>query len=133
AAWLRDREAHRAPVAWRHLVLRGLTLSHALPARTARPDRRAVGRETRPAPPPLLSPHAGGPARPRGPAHSLAALHSRYRPGGGTGARMTDIEWKRLVRERFDADPTDPARDEELIEELAQHVGLRYAELIGAG
>ncbi|HEX7123153.1 MAG TPA: permease prefix domain 1-containing protein, partial [Gemmatimonadaceae bacterium] len=46
---------------------------------------------------------------------------------------MTDIDWIRLVRERFDPDTSDPARDEELVEELAHHLGLRYAELIDAG
>ena len=42
-------------------------------------------------------------------------------------------EWKREIRQHLDALDIDPAREAEVVEELAQHLDDRYAELRGRG
>src|SRR5215216_6820224 len=59
---LRDRQAHRRALRRRAPVPRRLALPAALPAGEARHHQGAVGREGRPAPPPLLPPDGGGEA-----------------------------------------------------------------------
>jgi len=54
AARLRNQQADRRTVRRSRAVQRGILLSPALPFGGGRPDRGAVGREDRTAPPPLL-------------------------------------------------------------------------------
>jgi len=41
--------------------------------------------------------------------------------------------WKALVRARLNPLPVDPARADEIVDELAQHVGDDYADLVASG
>src|SRR3954464_11040061 len=61
AARLRDRAADRQPFRRSDQLSTHLALSDALPARGPRPDRRALGRTRRAAPPPLLQADPDGP------------------------------------------------------------------------
>jgi len=42
-------------------------------------------------------------------------------------------DWNEAIRERLRGLNLDGAREAEIVEELAQHLGDRYAELIGGG
>ncbi len=42
-------------------------------------------------------------------------------------------DWKALVRARIGPLPVDPAREADIVDELAQHVAEHYADLIAAG
>src|SRR3954470_2905227 len=42
-------------------------------------------------------------------------------------------DWKALVRARLGPVPVDPAREADIVDELAQHAAEHYADLIAAG
>ena len=42
-------------------------------------------------------------------------------------------DWRAIVRERIEAAGLDPAREAEIVDEIAQHVEDRYRELVNSG
>src|SRR6058998_2208151 len=43
------------------------------------------------------------------------------------------IDWKALVRARIGPLPVDPAREADIVDELAQHVAEHHADLVASG
>src|SRR5262249_28631452 len=89
----------------------------------------------------LLPSHAARVESPYGEAAQLADIRrraeSRRAPARGvtTGRRgnlMSD-RWTRLGRAQLGSLDVDPAREADIVEELAQHVAQQHAELIAAG
>src|SRR3982751_1487967 len=46
---------------------------------------------------------------------------------------MPDPDWKALVRSRLSPLPVDPARESDIVDELAQHVAEHYVDLVASG
>ena len=116
-----------------------LALSAALPPGEARLDQRAVGREGRPTPAPLLPAHARRTQGARRPAERLAEL----RRGDRTGSRASSMPDEPRTRTRDgtgarDRPPAGRARRRrrpaatEIVDEIAQHLDRRRAGSDGA-
>ena len=136
AARLRHRPPHRRAIG-RHAALHaGLALRDALPARGARPDSRALGREGRPAAPALLPHHRERPQGARRAARGLGPLHRRARRRSRASSRRERPTCRsdptatcRLARAIVRGTPTAAGVDlpQATVDELALHLDDLYA------
>ncbi len=116
---LRTREADREAVGRRAGISRGVALPHAVPVGTARMDRRPLAGKSRPAAAAILQvdcrrpPCAAGAAQERG--GNLSARSNAWR-------RSAMRDWKKYVREHLPPLGLSGAREQEIVEEIAQQL-----------
>jgi putative ABC transport system permease protein len=67
----------------------------------------------------------------RNPRSAIRNPQSAIRNPQSAVAKMTD--WKSLVRARIGPLPVDPAREADIVDELAQHVAQHHADLVASG
>ena len=127
---LRDQPDHRAALRRRRALQGGVALSPALSPRAPRLDRRAVGREGRSAPSPLLPAHARRAARY---SPSSARAGSGSSPPSTASRRSAMPDFHAELKRRLAGRGIDPTRHFSVIEELAQHLDDRYRSLIAQG
>ena len=107
----------------RRLVSGGVALSGSLSTGAARPHRRPVGGEGRPAPPPLLPADRRGAPGARGTAQELERLHARR--ATGRGARLC-VTSRRSCAHTWRALGLPPEREQKIVEEWAAQLEEIY-------
>ena len=127
AAWLRDQPADRDALGRAAEVPGRVAVSAALPARGARLAAGPVGREGRPAAAAVLPADRRGTARAGAAARDLEIVRRR---ACGSLPERTMPDWRsRHPRRGWRRCASSPAREAEIIDELAQHLDDRYQEL----
>src|SRR4030095_5454 len=95
-------------------------------------DRRQVGRESGSAQAAVLPAHVRRAKGPRASAQHLARTAARIAEGGRSRTRkVTRMEFRRYVREHLPS--LEVPREEEIVQELAQHLEDVYRDAIATG